>query len=548
MARIFLIFILLITYNLSNLSAKNVQNEKHYLVLFKDKGTDEELLTPEQYLSQKALDRRSRQEIPIDESDYPVNQLYVDAVKQMGADVYFASRWLNGVLIYSDSETVEAIKELSFVDKVSDMIEKAQVFNPIIGTQDLKEENVAPDWVESDIPFGHSFTQVDMVGLDDMQADGYTGKGITIAVLDNGFRNLDKVDYFEKLSVLGTYDLVERDQDIYDSGRHGLSVLSLMAAYKEDEIIGGAYDADYYLFRTEDDYSESRLEELYWLRAAEMADSLGADIINSSLGYFDFDNQEENYSYDDLDGESAWITVAANFAASKGILVVSSAGNEGVSYWKRITFPSDSPFVLSVASVDKNKMRASTSSVGPTIDDRIKPDIAAMGQGIVKVNDTNTVSGGSGTSYAAPMITSLAAGLWQRFPLLTNFELMEKIKASGSQRHSPDNALGYGIANYILAVNAVTTIESSHIENWVISAVIYPNPTSENFFMNTEGIIGEQLRISFYDTSGKMLERQERIVTQKREEFYIPEETKKGVLLAVTEVGNMKKIFRVIVR
>ena len=321
-----------------------------------------------------------------------------------------------------------------------------------------------------------------MLGIHSMHEADYTGEGIIIAILDSGFPGVNTLSAFEHLLSEGrimqdvSLDFVHNTPDVFQYDDHGTEVMSVMAAQVPDAFIGGAYGATFQLFVTEEVPTEYRVEEYNWLFAAERADSAGADIIHSSLGYYDFDDASMNYSVEQMDGQTTVVTRAAQWAADRGILVVTSAGNEGnISSWRMVSAPADGRDVLAVGGVNSNFQKTGSSSTGPTADNRIKPDLAALGAGVKVVRATGQISTSSGTSLAAPLVTSLAAGLWQRYPELSNTELIELLKETASQANQPDNLLGYGIPNYTAVVNFREQTPQTEL------FAVFPNPLKKRY-------------------------------------------------------------------
>lgn len=446
--------------------------ENRYMVFFKDKdATPYSVSSPEDFLGEKALLRRSKQNIPVTEQDIPVNSNYIQGVIDEGATFFYSTRWMNGVLVQCDAAIVPDIENLSFVDYV-DLV--APGAKPVTGGR-RKGSGRKGSTHESTV----TATQLGMLGIDDMQAAGFRGEGVTIAVLDVGFPGVDTAEPFQllvdegRLNESASYDFVYRQQDIFQHEEHGTEALSTIAAYMPGAFTGGAYKANIQLYVTEDDASEYRIEEYNWLFATERADSAGVDIISSSLGYNTFDLPAMNYDKSDLDGETAVITKAATWAADRGILVVVSAGNEGANSWHIITAPADAQNVLAVGAVNSAGERSPTSSIGPAADGRFKPDVAAMGVGTAVIKANGTTAFLNGTSFSAPLIAALAAGIWQRYPNLTNTELIEAMEQTASQATNPDNLLGYGIPNFVAVSNK---LEWQPQQNLV---EVYPNPVKD---------------------------------------------------------------------
>jgi serine protease AprX len=444
-----------------------------YMVFFKDKtGTPYTTANPIDFLSQKAIDRRIKQGVTVDERDLPVNNNYIQAIKDVGANVFFTSRWMNGVLVQCDASMVPSFQQLPFVDHVEFVApnEKLQS-NGRKKKINLRKNNSADG--------AQTQSQLAMLGIPDMHADGFTGGGITIAVLDAGFNGVNVVGPFQHLfdanliNTIVSKDFVYNSDNVFQYDEHGTEVLSVIAAQIPDVFTGGAYDANFQLYVTEDDNSEYRIEEYNWLFAAERADSAGADIIQSSLGYYDFDDASMNYSKAQMDGKTAVVTKAAQWAADRGIVVVCSAGNEGNVAWKIISAPADAVDVLAVGNVDLEGKRNPSSSIGPSADGRIKPDVSALGTGVKVIKPNGSLSSASGTSLSAPLITSLVAGMWQRFPYLTNKELMGLIRYTASRGKNPDNSIGYGIPNY----KSAEAFQASEEKERVFK--IFPNPMTD---------------------------------------------------------------------
>jgi hypothetical protein len=453
-----------------------------YWVKFTDKtNTPYSIENPEDFLSQKAIDRRTNQGIAIEENDLPVDPAYIQAVINEGAEILTVSKWFNSVTVYATSSSViNAIELLPFVLSV----EKDN-----LGNAPSNEESVKPffenEWEEeivntnlkgissgSSYDYGSAFNQIDMLNGIALHDAGYDGSGMTIAVLDAGFLNADVIDGFDSLwingQILGFKDFVEpASPDIFGSHYHGTMVLSTMGAYLPTEMVGTAPKADYWLLRSEDGGTEYLIEEINWVSAAEFADSVGVDIINSSLGYTTFDDASQDHTYANMDGNTTPITIGADIAASKGILVVNSAGNEGNSSWHYIGAPADGNEVFTIGAVNSSGNYASFSSTGPTYDGRVKPNVVAQGQGSTVISAySGNITTGSGTSFSSPITAGMVACLWQAHPDKTNFEIMTAIEESASLASNPNNQLGYGIPDYLEAHNqlSIPTIYEINID------------------------------------------------------------------------------------
>lgn len=432
--------------------------------------------TPEEFLLPRALDRRTREGISADSLDLPVSPKYVEIITAMVEGIHYHSKWQNASVVVATKEQVNQIRDLPFIQRV-DLVAKG--FYPI-GESGKKEVSGSP----LNLKFGSRNTnaydfQNDILGIPDMHAGGFTGEGVMIAVFDAGFLHADKISgmahLFEGNNIVATKDFVlPGSGEVFRMDGHGTASLSVMASNEPGKLVSGAYDAQYILCITEDVESEYRIEEYNWVRAAEYADSLGADIINSSLGYNLFDDPEMNYSPQDLDGKTAVITQGAAIAAQKGILVVSSAGNEGNGSWRTVTAPADADGILAVGAVNNKLERSSFSSLGPTFDGRVKPDLVAFGSGVTIWRQVERPGASSGTSFSSPQIAALAAGLWQAKPFWTRQQLIENLLESGTMSDEPNMEIGFGIPNFNDAYyGKILDLEDS---DEMIHSYIYPNP------------------------------------------------------------------------
>ncbi len=424
----------------------------YYAVYFTDKNNcGYDINNPEEFLSPKAIERRKKFDIPITEQDLPVTQKYVDSLKSLGFKIIEVSKWLNCAIVTdTDSLALQNLKTLSFVSPKPAPLPKNYTYKK------LKRKKVKIKKIlEDKYDYGQAENQVKMLDINQLHSMGFDGKGVTIAILDAGFWNADKISFFDSLwathRILGWYDFVDQDTSLFNTGEHGTMVLSTIAAYKNGEYVGTAPQASFYLFRTENEFSEYPIEEYNYVCAAEKADSLGVDLIHSSLGYTDFDDNKMSYSYKDINGNTAISTIGADIAASKGIIVTVSAGNEGDNKWRYISAPADADSVLSVGAVDPNGRYAYFSSVGPTYDGRIKPDVMAEGLSVMVVGRKDYVKFSAGTSFSGPIMAGCMACLRQAFPNNTNIELMNAVRQTASYAKKPNNFYGYGIPDFYKA-------------------------------------------------------------------------------------------------
>lgn len=452
-------------------------------VYFTDKpDADYYFENPLEMLSQRALDRRAAQGIELDELDVPIHQEYIDGVTAAtGITVMAKSKWLNALHVRGELIDIAALTSLEFVDSI-EYADKSlnNPGRPAIASRQ-QQVNKTLD-VQADFDYGMSTTQIQMLNGHVLHQQDYTGEGMIIAVLDSGFPGVNTAQPFQNLlnnnRILGGYNFVAATDDFYTGNQHGTFVLSTMGGYVEGALVGTAPDASYYLFVTEDTTSENPVEESYWVEAAEMADSLGADVINTSLGYYDFDNPNYDYTYDDLDGQTAFITRGANIAFTRGMICVNSAGNTGSTEKPYVEVPADAANVLTVGAVNYEEQRGSFSSIGPTFDGRLKPDVMALGVAAIYSKTDGEISFGNGTSFASPITAGLVACLWQALPEKTNAEIMDLIKGSADRFNNPDYDYGYGIPNFALALNELSIQELSKKD-----FVVYPNPANNVFYI-----------------------------------------------------------------
>jgi len=502
-----------------------------YFVQFTDKNNSPyNLSNPLDFLSQKSIDRRTNQGYTLDDSDLPVNFWYIDSVANAGNVVLLnKTKWFNGVTIFTlDTNALNKINAFPFVQNVLPVAQKT-VKNDFLNQnyQYLKtskqtyfKDSSAPYQKNSKNTYNYGFSanQIEMIGLDYMHNQGYNGNNMTIAVLDAGFYNVDTMSVFDSLRnanrILGTCDFVEPCGNVYQSHTHGMMVLSLMAANVPGQLIGTAPQAAYWLLRSEDGPTEYIIEEYNWLSAAEYADSVGADIINSSLGYYEFDDPAQNHVFEDFDGKTIVVSIAANMASSKGILVVNSAGNSAQTPWQRIIAPADADSVLAVGAVNENENYASFSSVGNTFDGRIKPDVAAQGANTVVASAQGGIMTGNGTSFSSPIIAGAVACLWQAHPTATNMQIIDAVKQSSHQYNSPDSLLGYGIPNFGVAhmlLNGVTVNEA--IKNEFIT--VFPNPFNDYFTIVLFASDTQTIDIELFNFNGNAVFALTKIITHK---------------------------------
>lgn len=499
MRRIVIIFVLL------SVIAQAQKKVGYFFVAFKDKANNTySLNSPLEFLSQRALDRRINQQIPLDSLDLPVTQTYLDQLSQTGVSIHSVSKWLNGaIIIVNDSlqyENVNAmpfVKSMKYVRPLNPTKTKTHKFN-----NSLKQYN-----------YGIATNQIEMLNGQYLHNLGKKGEGMLIAVLDAGFMGVDTISYFDSLltqnRILMTRDIADgfNDSYVYDSHPHGTMVLSTMAVLKNNDFVGTAPKATYTLIRTEEGNYEYIFEEYTWVIGAELADSIGADIINSSLGYSVFDDSTMNHTWADLTGRVAVSSIGATICARKGIVCCVSAGNSGGELWRKIGSPADADSILTVGAVDAYRNYAFFSSQGYTADGRVKPDVCAQGLASAIIREDGTSTFGSGTSFSSPILCGLVACLWQSYPQKTNIEIIDAIIKSTSQYNSPDSLLGYGIPDFEQAYNILAGIQSESVQDFQIKG-IYPNPCNENVkvFFISEKV--RKITASLISVDGKVISEQ----------------------------------------
>jgi serine protease AprX len=479
-----------------------------YFVKFTDKNNSPySVENPSEFLSQRAIERRVNQGINVDEYDLPVNPAYLEGVAGTGAILLNPTKWLNGVTIFTiDPSVIEEINALPYVASISlsakyDGVEPEQPVNFIKSF--FENETYTPGsasrlkslYTASSFDYGEGLNQIQMLNGDVFHEMGYRGEGMVIAVLDAGYINANNLSVFDSLwendQILGTKDFVRGGVIQFDEHQHGSMVLSCMGSNVPGELIGTAPKASYWLLRSEFGDSEYIIEEYNWVSAAEFADSVGADVINSSLGYNDFWDPLQNHTYADMNGDTAPATIGADMAAKKGILVVNSLGNEGSTSWYYLSAPSDGDSVMGIGAVDPDGYYVSFSSHGPSYDGRVKPDVAAQGSSVYVVEPFGGgFTYGGGTSFSSPILAGMAACLWQANPSMTNMQIADAIRKSASQYTTPDDLLGYGIPDFVLANNILTIITGP--DDPGKGLYIYPNPASGYFIIDVSQLKGTQ--------------------------------------------------------
>lgn len=428
-----------------------------YRVLFKHKGSStHQLSNPSAFLSDRAIERRLRYNIAIDSSDLPVPAAFIQQLQSIeGVTVLNQSKWLNAVTIRTvDDAAILQIGSLPFVSSVEGIAARSNV-----GRNKTEEaifelpQTVARQQKQMADYFNYganSFAEIALHNGQFLHNIGLRGQEMQIAMLDGGFRNYHLLPAFDSMNkynrVLSTWDFVDRHSSVSEDHQHGMQCLSTIAANIPGQFVGKAPEASFHLFRTEDVSSEFPIEEFNWVCGAERADSIGADILSSSLGYgYDWSSPVPDYPYSDLNGDITMAARGADMAAKKGILIFNSAGNSGNDPWKMITTPADGDSVVAVGAVNNNRQVGAFSSYGPSADGRIKPDVASVGVAAMLQNTGGTIGASNGTSFACPNMAGLATCLWQGFPEFNNMRIVRALKESADRYTNPDDRTGYGI-------------------------------------------------------------------------------------------------------
>lgn len=421
------------------------QDTLKYRISLKDKAaTTYSLAHPEAFLSEKAIARRQKQNLPIDSTDLPVCRKYVDEIRNQGVNIVVTGKWENFVTVScNDSTLIDRIAALPFVRTTEKVWIAPKAGSPTMST--TRDSLINKPTVHSDSIYGLAINQIQLSNGDKLHDAGFKGQGMTIAVIDAGFHNADKIEAMKNIRILGTKDFVNPQADIFAESSHGMMVLSCIGMNQPNVMTGTAPEASFWLLRSEDEYSEHLVEQDYWAAAVEFADSVGVDVLNTSLGYYSFDDKSKDYKYRDLDGHHALMSRQASRIADKGMVLVCSAGNSGMGSWKKITPPGDADNVLTVGAIDKKAILAPFSSIGNTADGRVKPDVMAVGLGSDVMGTNGNQGKANGTSFSSPIMCGMVTCLWQAHPELTAKELIELVRKSGDRAAFPDNIYGYGV-------------------------------------------------------------------------------------------------------
>ena len=473
-------------------------------VYFNDKPSAATFLAnPLTMLTQRSLDRRTAQNILLDITDVPVEQAYITQITAAtGITVMAKSKWLNALHIRGTQTDIQALTGLPFVNSVKFANHS---LNPggRIAQNSNKIQSVNKQYeIEVVYNYGGSQNQIEMLNGHLLHQQNFTGQGKIIAVLDSGFTGVNTAAPFQNLitnnQILDGYNFPDRNTNYFSRHNHGTNVLSTMGGFADGQLVGTAPSAQYYLFITEDVNSENPVEESYWVEAAELADYYGVDVINSSLGYFDYDNANYSHQYDDMIGNKTFASRGANMAFNKGIVVVISAGNSGATAEPHIATPADAIGALTIGAVNSTEVYASFSSIGPSFDGRVKPDVCAKGLQATVSNTSGGIVTASGTSFSSPIMAGMVATFWSAVPTLTAQQVVDFIRQSADNYNAPTNQKGYGIPDFQLALTNALNLETVEANQ---NFVVYPNPAENQITFQLEN--KQKGIIYLYDVLGQ---------------------------------------------
>jgi hypothetical protein len=468
-----------------------------FRVQFKDKQGSPSLSNPLVFLSQRALDRRNAQSISLDSTDQPVVVAYVnDVISNTSGKFHSSSKWMNSfIVLLTDSSQI-----LNIVSKpyIADIKYVGYFFNGLHKTSTTTEQPSGAKTTGSSAYYGGSYDQTIMVNGTYLHDRGYKGNGKLIAVLDEGFTGVNTIDAFSNLvtsgSLLDTYNFVYASNDVFSAYNHGTTCLSTMAADKQGTYVGSAPAAQYALYVTEYPSGDYPMEMDDMAAAMERADSIGADIISTSLGYNLFSGSFPDLTYADIDGKTTVAAKAVNMASAKGMLCVITAGNEGGNSWNYILTPGDADSAITIGSVNSSYDPAASSGFGPNSAGRLKPDVCMQGNPAAVVNNSGAATLAGGTSYAC---------LWQSSPSATATKIREAICHSAHRYSNPDNHIGYGVPNFYSAAQFLGVAETaapSNTNDWI---AIVPNPVQKQLSCTIISENAETVQLSITDAIGK---------------------------------------------
>ncbi|MFT5777364.1 MAG: serine protease AprX [Crocinitomicaceae bacterium] len=510
------------------LACSQLMAQETMIIFLKDK----EQLEPEQLqqnFSERALQRRLKNRVQFDQHDWPVTQSYLDLLAEHGK-VLQTSRWLNAVKF--ETETSASVLQIEF-----DFISEIQTFSKLTGKSTINKWELEE---AKALNYGYADTQALQINANCLHDLDFTGVGVYVAIIDAGFRGMDTIPYFDSLylqaRLLDSHDFIN-DSSVYAYSGHGTSVTSTIVAEGNfpDAFTGTGKDVDLALYVSEDVASETQLEEFNLIAALERCDSVGVDIANISLGYFEFDDSLTNYIYDDLDGQTTISAIGVTIAASKGIIVVSSAGNSGPDH---ITTPADADSILSIGAIDGFENYAWFSGVGPSFDGRVKPDVVSRGGGSWFIASDGLLKNGNGTSFSSPIIAGAVACLVQAYPTRTAQEIIQMVRESGHQFAAPDTLMGYGIPDFckaFLSTPEIVGIESS----------VFPIPADDHITIESAAFNSlDKLTIQLIDLSGRLTLEGKSVAVISNSVVIITEELKDGFYILTLSNNSNQPILQ----
>lgn len=485
----------------------NLQSQTKYWIKLKNKtGTPYSVSTPSAFVTAKAIARRASQSVSFDQTDLPVTPSYITQIAATpSVTVLFASKWLNAVAIaVTNTNAINTINTYSFVQNTSPTNKLKVIIERVEETPNYINAGRSNQTMAANY-YGGAYWQAKQLNVDCMHGYGYRGQGMTIAVLDAGFNNVNVTSAFDSLrargGIIGTRDFVVGGTSVYEDDSHGALVLSCMAALVPSIMVGTAPRADYWLLRTEDAATESPSEEYNWIRGAEFADSVGADILTTSLGYTTFDKTIYNHNYSGLNGKTYPMSIAATMAARKGMFVLNSAGNEGGSAWNYIGVPADADSICAVGAIDSLSNVTGFSSKGPTSDGRIKPDLVARGGNSFLAYPSGGYGPGNGTSFSCPILAGAIACFWQRFATFNNIKVLDTLRKTASNKLTPNNSRGWGVPNI-----CALPVGLKEVSQQINLFQVYPNPVNSKFTIELS--TGELVSVEIYNVVGDIVKKQ----------------------------------------